>query len=549
MPAQALYLKYRPRTFAEVDGQEHVTTTLKNALALGRVAHAYLFAGPRGTGKTTIARVLAKAVNCLSENTDKPCNACAICRAINEERMLDLIEIDAASNRGIDNIRDLRDKVGFRPAESRYKVYVVDEVHMLTTEAFNALLKTLEEPPPHVIFVLATTDPQKIPATVISRVQRFDFRRITVPEIVARLNEIAKNENLKIEPAAVELIARQATGSLRDAISLLDQLMAYGGDTITLAQVQGLLGAGSHQAIAELIARLAEKDVARGLALIANAVDSGADPRQLAREIVEYLRALLLIQAGSASALTLTADTLAEMTERAKQFSAEQLLRAIRLFNQAAFELRASANPTLPLEIALVEATLEAMVQPPVASKPVGGSSGSAPRPAAPPASPPSTSARVAEPLKAPAPSRVPSSAPPKSSDTPAAPVNVAPAIASPPVALSVDAVRAGWARVLARVRPYNKMAEALLRDAEPVKVEGDLIVLGFYYQGHVERFEKQANAKALIEKALEEIFQQKCRVKCVLSPRKARLKAVEEDPLIRAAVNQLGAQITEIHS
>ena len=526
--AQALYLKYRPRTFAEVEGQEHVTTTLKNALALNRIAHAYLFTGPRGTGKTTTARLLAKAVNCLSESSDKPCNACAVCQAINEERMLDLIEIDAASNTSVDDVRDLRDKVDFRPGEAKFKVYIIDEVHMLSNAAFNALLKTLEEPPPHVIFVLATTDPQKIPPTVLSRVQRFDFRRLTLPEITSRLNEIAIKENLRIEPGAVELIARQATGSLRDAISLLDQLTAYGSDEITLAQVQGLLGAASSQMVGEIVARLAEKDVAQGLAIIAQAVDHGADPRQLAREIVEYVRGLMLVKAGGGATLTLTEEAQAEMSARAKLLSSEQLVRAIRLFNQAAFELRTSSHPTLPLEVAFVEATFE--------------DAAPAPRVVAPPAPPAPKS--VSPPPK-PKPGRP---QPPTRNTTSAAPAKTETDTSSAPGGLSVEALRADWNKVLARVRPYNKMAEALLRDAEPVRVEGDLVVLGFYYQGHAERFEKQANGKAMIEKAMAEIFQTPCRVRCVLSPKKAKLKAVEEDPLIRAAVNQLGAEITEIH-
>ncbi len=540
MPAQALYLKYRPRTFAEIEGQEHVTRTLKNALALGRVAHAYLFTGPRGTGKTTTARILAKAVNCLEKQGERPCNRCAVCRAINEERMLDLIEIDAASNTGVDDIRDLREKVDYRPGESEFKVYIIDEVHMLSNAAFNALLKTLEEPPPHVIFVLATTDPQKIPATVISRVQRFDFRRLTLPEIVERLSEIAQKENLKVEPAALELIARQATGAMRDAISMLDQLVSYGGDEITLPQVQGLLGAGSHRAIADLVARLAEKDVAGGLATIGSAVDGGADPRQVAREVVEYLRGLMLIQVGSGNAVTLTADAQAEMTERARAFSREQLLHAIRLFNQAAFELRASANPTLPLELALVEATLEP-AQAPVAAPVPTAAPASAPTPRRAPNAAEGGAPKPKTEKRMPPPRRVP----PKSSAAPASPDQEEPP--APAGALSVETVRGNWDRVLARVRPHNKMAEALLRDAEPIRVDGDQVVLGFYYEGHVERFEKQANAKALIEKALAEIFQQKCRVKCVLSPKKAKLKAVEEDPLIRTVMSW-GAEITEIH-
>ncbi len=536
MPAPALYSKYRPRTFDEIEGQEHIRTTLKSALALNRIAHAYLFTGPRGTGKTTTARVLAKAVNCLSNDSAKPCNQCAVCRAINEGRLLDLIEIDAASNTSVDDIRDLRDKVDFRPGEAKYKVYIIDEVHMLSNAAFNALLKTLEEPPPHVIFVLATTDPQKIPATVISRVQRFDFRRLTLNEIIARLNEIAAKEKVQIESAAIELIARQATGAMRDAISLLDQLMAYGNDEITLAQVQGLLGAASNQMIGELIARLAEKNVAQGLTLIANAVDNGADPRQLAREIVEYLRGLLLMKAGSGDALTLTEETQAEMSQRAGRFSADQLVRAIRLFSQAAFELRASSHPTLPLEIALVEATLEETTV----------------RAAAPAATPPPTPRASPKPPSPSSPTIKRASSMDAGSENPSKNITPASVVASaePSVSsdLTVEALRESWDRVLARVRPYNKTAEALLRDVEPIKVEGDLIYLGFHYQNHADRFEKEAKGKMVIEKALTEVFQVKCRVKCVLSPRKAKLKAVQEDPLIQAAVNQMGAQITEIH-
>lgn len=518
--AQALYLKYRPRTFDEIEGQEHIRTTLKNAIALGRIAHAYLFAGPRGTGKTTTARVLAKAVNCLSDNAAKPCNACAVCQAINEDRMLDLIEIDAASNTSVEDVRDLRDKVDFRPGEARYKVYVIDEVHMLSNAAFNALLKTLEEPPPHVIFILATTDPQKIPATVLSRVQRFDFRRLTLPEIVARLSEIARKENLKVEPAALELIARHATGAMRDAISLLDQLMSYGSDEITLAQVQGLLGAASSHIVSELIAHLAARQSAQGLALIAQAVDNGADPRQLARDIVEYLRGVLLVQSGCGDALTLTAETLDEMRQRAAQIPAHQLVRAIRLFNQAAFELRASVHPTLPLEMAWVETLME--------ESPASVLTSPTPTPtvAKPPSSPPSPPARAP-------------------TTPPADPVVASSSAVS---TLTLQVVQSQWTNILARVKQANRNAEALLRSAaEPIGVEGDVIVLGFQYQVHAEKFEKEKKWKETVERALGQIFQRPCRVKCMLTPERAKRKAVEQDPLIQAAMSQ-GGQITQIH-
>lgn len=524
MPRQALYLKYRPRTFDQVEGQAHVTQTLKNALADNHIAHAYLFAGPRGTGKTTTARLLAKAVNCLAEGEAKPDNTCANCVAINEERMLDLIEIDAASHTSVDDVREIRDKIDFRPGEAKFKVYIIDEVHMLSTSAFNALLKTLEEPPPHVIFVLATTDPQKIPATVLSRVQRFDFRRMTLREITDRLNEIGTRESLRIESDAIELIARQSTGSMRDAISLLDQLTAYNRDGITLLQVQNLLGATPQQTIRDLVSRIVQKDVAGGLTVIMSAVDSGSDPRQFARDVVEYFRALLLIKNKSSSALSLTAEAQRDMGELAQQLSLGQIVKTIRLFNQAVFELRSSVNPTLPLEVALVESIIDEAVA----------------RPTAPsiPSFPPAVNKT--------------------SPDTPGIKKNLASPSSIAMVtdalssgitgSLSVETLRSEWDRVLASVRMKNKMAEALLRDAEPIKIEEKQIFLGFRYEGHAERFEKQAKGKVLIEKAIEEIFAQPFRVKCVLSPHKARVKAVESDPLIQTAVSQLGAEITEIH-
>jgi len=353
---QALYRKWRPSRWEQVVGQQHIVQTLRNAVAAGREGHAYLFAGPRGTGKTTVARILAKAVNCLQEDLAKrPCDECDHCRSVSAGSFLDLIEIDAASNTSVDDVRDLREKINFSPNQGRYKVYIVDEVHMLSTAAFNALLKTLEEPPPHAIFVLATTEVHKIPATVLSRCQRHEFRRIPVVDIAAHIEEIAGEEKIKIEPDALKLIARQATGSLRDAISLLDQLSSYGGK-ITLDMTQTILGTATNQAVLDLIDALQANDVAAGLDRIHTTLDSGSDPRQFTRQIVDYLRSILLVSMENASQVDTTPEVKEHMARHSKGFERPELLRVIHVFNKAATEVRSSWQPSLPLELAFFEA-------------------------------------------------------------------------------------------------------------------------------------------------------------------------------------------------
>ena len=362
----ALYRKWRSQNFDEVVGQEHVTQTLRNALREGRVAHAYLFAGPRGTGKTSSARILAKALNCSAAEAQRPCNQCPTCVAITEGRMIDLIEIDAASNNSVDDIRELRDKVGFRPSEGRYKIYIIDEVHMLSNSAFNALLKTLEEPPPHARFVLATTEPHKIPATVLSRCQRFDFRRIPAPEIAGHLQHIVSAEGFGAEADALLAIARSAQGCMRDAVSLLDQMLSSGAETVTLAQVQSVLGAVNAEAVADLVEALAAKNLAQGLALIHNLVTGGASLNEFCAQVVEHLRGVMMLQMTNDPSLLdeLPGETVRKLQQQASRMPLATTLYAIKRFSEAATELKGGYQPQLPLELALIEAVQGGPVAP-----------------------------------------------------------------------------------------------------------------------------------------------------------------------------------------
>ncbi len=353
--SQALYRKWRPRLWEQVVGQDHVVQTLQNAIRSERVGHAYLFAGPRGTGKTTTARLLAKAVNCLAESpAERPCDRCEHCQAVNHGRFLDLIEIDAASNTSVDDVRDLRDKINFAPTQGKFKVYIIDEVHMLSTAAFNALLKTLEEPPPHAIFILATTEIHKIPATVLSRCQRHEFRRIPVKLIVQHLQHLCQQERVDVDEETLTLIARQATGSLRDAISLLDQLASTGGP-IRLADAQQALGTAASQSVIELVETILERDATRGLTTIHAALDSGSDPRQFARQVVDYCRNLMLVQLGNGDMIEATPEQQAQMNQHARRFTTPALLETIQAFNNAAGDQRAAWQPALPLEMAFAQ--------------------------------------------------------------------------------------------------------------------------------------------------------------------------------------------------
>lgn len=356
------YRKYRPRNFNEIINQEPIKRTLQNAARLGRIGHAYLFAGPRGTGKTTLARVFAKRLNCLTPQDGEPCNECAICTEIDAGRLPDLIEIDAASNRGIDDIRNLREDIKFSPIKAKYKIYIIDEAHMLTKEAFNALLKTLEEPPRHAIFVLATTEPERLPATIISRTQRFDFRRVTSREIEQKIGTIATAENLRIEPQAIHLIAAVAEGSFRDAESLFSQMAAFhgAGDVITLESVETIIGAMNFERLGALVRDLAVGDVPGALRFLASAEREGYDSHELSRMLLGILRRILVLKIDpelkNLLAREHTAEELSALAEYARKFDIKKLVRLVRGIMQAHPLVKRGLIPMLPLELAIIEA-------------------------------------------------------------------------------------------------------------------------------------------------------------------------------------------------
>ena len=520
MTTQALYNKWRGQTFDDILGQEHITKTLRNQIGAGRISHAYLFVGLRGTGKTSTARIMAKAVNCVGETVDPPCNQCHICQSITQGRSLDLIEIDAASNRGIDEIRALRDGVVFLPHECRYKVYVIDEVHMLTNEAFNALLKTLEEPPSHVIFILCTTAPHRLPDTILSRCQRFDFRRGSVAAILKKLHRICEQERITIVPDALDLIARRADGSFRDAESLLDQLAAYGSIEITLDLVQNVLGSVSSALVSRLVESLIVGDIPTGLRAINQAIDEGGEPRQFLSEILEHLRALLLLKVGGEENLNhLGTASLSEMRRliAEQSFALGLLIRAIRLFNGAGQGLRNASRPQLPLELAFIETILHAEGTPPVTNAkqqpaiPIKG--GSRVAKSAPDVAVESEETTPTEETVAAAPA-APLSAKPTLKERDSA-YDGTPSASQE---LSLEQVQSNWDLILAKLKSRSHQVQALLNSAHPISVEGDKITLGCEASFHRDTL-SETKRLGLVEQVLSQVLGLPCRVECVVGP------------------------------
>jgi DNA polymerase-3 subunit gamma/tau len=513
--AQVLYRKWRPQSFAQVVGQEPVTRTLRNSVASGRLAHAYLLTGPRGTGKTSLGRLIAKAANCPSPADGEPCGQCDSCRAFLAGRAIDFIEQDAASHNSVEDIRQLRENVTLSPMSGRYKVYLLDEVHMLSKGAENALLKTLEEPPRHIIFVLATTEPHKVESTIISRCQRFDLRRIAAADMVGLLARICEKEGFQLDQAALAEVARGAGGSLRDAINGLEQIVTYYGPSPTLDQVREALGISVDARSADL-ARLALRgDLTESLKLVAAVRDDGVDISRFSKEVVGYLRGLLLVKSGAADTLDETKETIADMQPLAKQADGDRIVQVLKTLGKLDF--RDDPQSSLPLELALVELASQ---QTPAASPPPSKAEAKPPSPA------PERPARLAD------------TAPPPPTDEPAGPQpepsQPAPAVDGvPPDLLS---------RVREACKESDKQLAALLNQScEVTSLQDDVITLGFYHTFHLERVEAGGYASRMGE-LISQQLRRTVKVRLEHAPRRPTPGKVKGGHLVQAA-RELGAK------
>jgi DNA polymerase III subunit gamma/tau len=559
MTYQVLARKWRPQAFAAVVGQDPVTRTLQNALSSGRVAHAYLFTGPRGVGKTTTARLLAKALACTQRTGPEACGACPSCQDFVSGAPVDVMEIDAASNTGVDDIRTLRENVKYAPARGRFKIYIVDEVHMLSGPAFNAFLKTLEEPPAHVVFVLATTDPRKIPATVLSRCQRFDFRPIPPEQLTATLSEILTKEDVRFEPAALPLLVRAAEGSLRDALSLLDTAIAYGGGALDEASVARLLGSSSPVHVRGFLGALLERDGARALEAIDRAARDGEDLSWLCREVVEAARRALVVKvAPDAPFADLTPAEREALAAGVEAVSADELIYLLRAFMDADTEMRRSPHPRVELEIAAVRAArrpqpqaIEALIAKVDEAVSRLRNAPAAPRAATPQPSlldtPPPAGSRDTTVPRATAPPPAVSVVTAPSGERAPAPPAVAMDTEPPaePSAIAVGDLGEGWSRAANEILKKKALLGSVVQHGVPLRLEGGVLTIGLVASPfHREMLNDRAN-RDIITHAVQQHIAGARRVE--IAAESAAAGGAVNHPAVQAAVAMFQGEVVAV--
>ncbi|MCR6108787.1 DNA polymerase III subunit gamma/tau [Bacillus sp. A301a_S52] len=574
MSYQALYRVWRPKQLTDVVGQEHITKTLKNALLQEKLSHAYLFTGPRGTGKTSAAKIISKSINCEKAPVDEPCNECATCKGIQDGSIVDVMEIDAASNNGVDEIRDIRDKVKFAPSAARYKVYIIDEVHMLSTGAFNALLKTLEEPPPHVIFILATTEPHKIPLTIISRCQRFDFKRISAHAMLKRMEEILESSNVQVDEDALALIARASEGGMRDALSLLDQAISYADETVTQEDVLSIIGAVSQQLLYRVIEAIYSGDVADGLQAVDELMKEGKDPNRFVEDLIFFLRDILMVKAApdlDESKDRLTGDdafkqvvesldihwiyqmieSLNHFQQQMKWASHPQVFLEILIVQSAQKNKRTLTNgahandehetiKTLQSKIAELEASINQLQKSGVTSSANGSTSGEVSKPKPKPVPNSAKSREYAKKVKG---------------------------MLHKATKQHLQTIHSSWGQVIEQVKQKSVPASAWLNDCKPVACSDNQFVLAFRNEMHRDMVDEKF--RELVEEAATVVTQNDMTMLTILDPHWEEVKAAyvreqkvddttegapsssenkeEENPVIDEAVKLVGRDLLEI--
>ena len=563
--SEVLYRKYRPLSFDEVVGQEHVIKTIKNSIKNGKVAHAYLFSGPRGIGKTTIARILAKTVNCKDQKDGNPCNKCEICLSINQNSFLDMVEIDAATHTQVDKMRDIIEKINFAPSIGKYKVYIIDEVHMLSKGAFNALLKTLEEPPKHVIFILATTEIHKIPATIISRCQKFDFRRMKVSEITKCLSGIAKKEGVKVEKGVLDFIAINSNGGMRDSESLFGQILSIEeGNEITLEEVQKILSVADISVAVKIISLILEKKYSEAIGYISEITDDGYDLEQFAGSVVEYARKLMLIKISPEMekhfSSAMTEEQILELKEISQKASIPNIIKIISVFIKSKEEIRSAIIPQLPLELAIAQINIEDAesltedkkndynnkITRPIkkitekVSQQVKQSGDFVKKSIGFEKKEKNTEQEIEE-------EKVVESIKEEKKQTKNADENN----------ISLEDIRDEWCEILEEVKPHNHSLTAFLKTCQPIDVKGGEVLVSVKYSFHKDKLQKVEN-RVIVEDVIEEILKEKVLLKFITQDEAEKMgykieemnfikkerKKEEGDDLVNSALNMFGGEV-----
>ncbi len=549
MAYTALYRRWRPNTFEDVVGQEHISKTLKNQIKSSGIAHAYLFCGTRGTGKTSTAKIFSKAINCLNPINYNPCNQCEVCVGIQNESIMDVIEIDAASNNGVDNIRELRENVKYPPTRGKYKVYIIDEVHMLSTGAFNALLKTLEEPPEYVIFILATTESHKIPATILSRCQRFDFKRVSEINIVKRLEYICNESNYSVETKALQLIARNSDGALRDALSILDQCIAFSNEKITYDDVVNILGTVTDEVLFQLTDYIVERNSKKAMDLIENLVKSGKDIHQFINDFIGHYRNLLMakVTTGQEGIINLSSESIERLFEQSNKMKVNHIMRAIHALSETEVEAKWSTQPRVLLEITIIkliqpiyDTSVEGLVERiSMLEKAIESGSIKIREEVK-----PKEEIKIKEEINKEKPFIVEDKKDLKDSSKDR----------EVSKSIPLENIKNSWEDILKQIKKNKISVHAWVMEGKPVTVEENSLIISFEdrFALHREASSKSPN-KEFIEEVISEMVGTKVTIKCVMeddvqAPTSIKIEEkVQEEPEIKKLVELLGDEIVEI--